>query len=84
MSNENIIHFPNPELENLEVHLNVPRLAWQAVEGMAEASSDTMTNIVLGAINHEAKFRSVLYEEPGSEVLIRHADGTFESVEFRL
>ena len=62
------------------VHVNLPKLLWQAVDAMANRLATTKTNIVVRALNKEAFFNRVHDEDPGAKVVVEHSNGDREYV----
>jgi len=70
------------DYELTSVHINLPRVMWQAVEGLARRFSTSKTNIVVRALNKEAYFARVLDQDPGATVWVEHTNGERERVVF--
>lgn len=64
------------------VHINVPKVLWQAVDAMAKRFGTSKTNIVVRALNKEAYFARIHREDPGARVVVEHSDGRQETVVF--
>lgn len=68
--------------ELVAVHMNLPKILWQAVDGLAKFSGTTKTNVVVRALNKEAFFAKVLKDDPHAQIVIEHSNGEKERVVF--
>ncbi len=70
------------EKELVQVHVNLPKLLWQAIDGIANVFGTTKTNVVVRALNKEIFFSTLLKDEPGARVVVEHKDGHREYITF--
>lgn len=70
------------DTELTAVHINLPKILWQAVDAIAKAYGTTKTNVVVRALNKEAYFARVFRDDPKAKVVVERSDGTRETVVF--
>jgi hypothetical protein len=68
--------------ELVSVHMNLPKILWQAVDGLSKFYGTTKTNVVVRALNKEAFFARVLKNDPKAQIVIEHSNGEKERVVF--